>query len=148
MPMVVTNPTFAMPALVLANAWHQYPMVMVFVLAALQTIPQELVEASRIDGATAWQHFRLVTMPLISNTILVSVILTAMHTFNNASIVFIMTGGGPLGLTETLATRVFIEGFKLFRTGPASAIAVLCFAANVVLALTFIRVLRAPRGTS
>lgn len=142
MPIAVTSLTFAMPALILANSWHQFPLVMVFVLAALQTVPKEVAEAALIDGATAWQAFRAITFPLIKGTVFVAMILTSMQTFNNASIVFIMTGGGPVGVTSTLATASFIEGFKLFNTGPAAAIAVLCFAFNVMFAFIFIRVLR------
>jgi ABC-type sugar transport system permease subunit len=83
-----------MPALIVANVWHSYPLVMVFVLAALQTVPAELYEAARIDGASAWQRFRLITLPMVRNTTLVVLVLTTLHTFNNVTMVFIMTGGG------------------------------------------------------
>ena len=141
MPTAVTSLQFAMPALVVANCWHLYPLVLVLVLAALQTIPADLHEAALVDGATPWQRFRLITIPLISNTILVALVLCTLNTFNNAALVFVMTGGGPIDTTRTLALSAFLEGFKFYRIGLASAIAVICFAFNAIFTLLYIRVL-------
>ena len=145
MPNAVTSPTLAMPALILANAWHSYPLVMIFVLAALQTVPPELYEAARIDGANGWQRFRLITLPIVRNTTLVVLVLTTLHTFNNVTMVFVMTGGGPAGSTETLALKVFLEEFKYHRTGIASAAAIVIFGLNLLFSLAYIRVLRGPK---
>jgi ABC-type sugar transport system permease subunit len=134
-----------MPALIMANVWHSYPLVMIFVLAALQTVPAELYEAARIDGAGAWQRFRMITLPLVMNTTIVVLVLTTLHTFNNVTMVFIMTGGGPVGTTETLALRVFLEEFKYFHTGIAAAAAVVIFSLNMVFSLAYIRVLRSEK---
>jgi len=142
LPNATTNMSLAMPALVLANVWHSYPLVMIFVLASLQTVPAELYEAARIDGAGPWQRFRLITLPMVRNTTLVVLVLTTLHTFNNVTMVFIMTGGGPIGSTETLALRVFLEEFKYFRTGVAAAAAVIIFSLNLLFSLAYIRVLR------
>jgi len=146
LPNATTNIALAMPALVIANVWHSYPLVMIFVLASLQTVPPELYEAARIDGAGAWKRFRLITLPLVKNTTLVVLVLTTLHTFNNVTMVFIMTGGGPVGTTETLALRVFLEEFKYFRTGVASAAAVIIFALNFFFSLAYIRVLRGEKS--
>lgn len=145
LPNAVTSPDLAMPALVVANVWHSYPLVMIFVLAALQTVPAELYEAARIDGASAWNRFRLITLPIVRNTTLVVLVLTTLHTFNNVTMVFIMTGGGPVGTTETLALRVFPEEFKYYQTGIASAAAVIIFALNLLFSLVYIRVLRGEK---
>jgi multiple sugar transport system permease protein len=142
MPNPMTNPALAMPALILCNAWCSYPLVMVFVLAALQTIPTELEEAAKIDGATAWQRFRHVVFPLVRNTTLVTLVLTTLHTFNGVSIVLIMTGGGPVGATDVMALRVFEEAFKFYRMGLATAGAVIIFALNIVFTIAYMRVLR------
>ena len=142
LPNAVTSPALAMPALIIANVWHSYPLVMIFVLAALQTVPAELYEAARIDGASAWNRFKLITLPMVRNTTLVVLVLTTLHTFNNVTMVFIMTGGGPVGVTETLALRVFLEEFKYYQTGIASAAAVIIFALNLLFSLVYIRVLR------
>lgn len=145
MPNAVTSPAFAMPALIIANVWHSYPLIMVFVLAALQTVPADLYEAARIDGASAWQRFRLITLPMVRNTTLVVLVLTTLHTFNNVTMVFIMTGGGPVGTTETLALRVFLEEFKYYQTGIASAAAVIIFGLNLLFSLVYVRVLRGDK---
>jgi multiple sugar transport system permease protein len=142
LPNATTSSSLAMPALIMANVWHSYPLVMIFVLAALQTVPAELYEAARIDGAGPWQRFRLITLPLVKNTTIVVLVLTTLHSFNNVTMVFIMTGGGPVGATETLALRVFLEEFKYFHTGIAAAAAVVIFSLNMLFSLAYIRVLR------
>lgn len=142
MPNPLTSESLAMPALILCNTWGSYPLVMVFVLAALQTIPTELQEAAKIDGANNWQRFRHVIFPLVRNTTLVTLVLTTLHSFNNVSIVLIMTGGGPVGATDTMALRVFEEGFKFFRTGLATAGATIIFALNILFTIAYLRVLR------
>jgi multiple sugar transport system permease protein len=142
MPNPLTSQTLAMPALILCNAWGSYPLVMVFVLAALQTIPTELQEAAKIDGASGWQRFRHVVFPLVRNTTLVTLVLTTLHTFNGVSIVLIMTGGGPVGATDVMALRVFEEGFKFYRMGLATAGAVIIFGLNILFTVVYMRVLR------
>lgn len=142
MPNPMTSQSLAMPAIILCNAWGSYPLVMVFVLAALQTIPTELHEAAKIDGATGWQRFRHIIFPLVRNTTLVTLVLTTLHTFNGVSIVLIMTGGGPVGATDVMALRVFEEGFKFYRMGLATAGAVIIFGLNILFTVAYMRVLR------
>jgi multiple sugar transport system permease protein len=142
MPNPLTSELLAMPSIILCNAWGSYPLVMVFVLAALQTVPTELHEAARIDGAGAWQRFRHVMFPLVRNTTLVTLVLTTLHSFNNVTIMLIMTGGGPVGATDTMAFRVFEEGFKYYRMGLATAGAVIIFGLNILFTVGYMRVLR------
>lgn len=139
MPNVLTNPSFAMPALCVVNAWSSYPLVMVLVLAALQTIPDELLDAARVDGASFLQRLRHVMFPLIRRQIAVAMIMTTLHTFNNATLVLVMTGGGPVGTTNTMALRVFREGLAYFNMGTASAGAIAVLLLNVIFAVCFIR---------
>lgn len=146
MPNLLTSSTWAMPALILCNAWGSYPLVMVFTLSALQTIPKEVHEAARMDGARRWQRFVNVTFPLVRNTTLVTVVLTTLHCFNGVTIVLIMTGGGPLDATDVMALRVFEEGFKFHRMGLASAGAVIIFAINVLFTVAYMRVLKNEHG--
>ena len=146
-PDMVTNKHAAMTAVVLCNAWASYPLVMVFVLAALQTVPKELLESAQIDGASGLQRFRHVTFPIVSNTTMVALVLTTLHAFKNVEIILLMTGGGPVGATETMAIRVFQEGFQFFRMGVASSGAVVVFLVNVLFTLAFIRVLRGESST-
>jgi multiple sugar transport system permease protein len=142
----LTDARWAMPSLILANTWHSYPLVMVFTLAALQTIPGEVREAARIDAQSAWRRFWHVTLPLIRGTVLVALVLTTLHTFNTVTTVLIMTGGGPAGATDVLALRVFKEGFQFYRMEVAATAAVCIFVLNIVFSLVYIRVLRGERG--
>ncbi|HVY21088.1 MAG TPA: sugar ABC transporter permease [Bauldia sp.] len=141
-PSLLTSFTWSMPALILAHSWSSYPMIMVFTLAALQTVPNELNEAAVIDGAGPWQRFAHVTFPHIRSTLLVALVLTTLNTFNHVTMVLVMTGGGPVGSTETMALKVFLEAFKYYRMGTASAGAVVIFAVNVIFALIYARILR------
>lgn len=143
---LLTNPAWAMPSITLTNIWHSYPLVMVFTLAALQTIPADIVEAAKIDSASPWRRFWYVTLPLIRNTLLVSLVLTTLHTFNTVTTVLIMTGGGPAGATEVLALRVFKEGFQFYRMEVAATAAVVIFFLNIAFALAFMRVLKSERA--
>ena len=145
-PNVITDPFYAMLSVVVASAWAQFPLVMVFMLAALQTVPIELIEAARMDGASAWQVFCNVKFPLVRNTLMLTLILTTLHTFKNVEIILIMTGGGPNGATETMALRIFQEAFLFFRMGVGSAGAVIVFILNLLFAFVFIRVLRSDHG--
>lgn len=144
-PNPLTSTALAMPSVILANAWRSYPLVMIFVIAALQTIPSELLDAARIDGASRWQTFWHVVFPLIRNTVLVALVLTTLHTFNMVTLILVMTGGGPVGTTDVLALRVFKEGFQFYRMGVASATAVVIFLLNLAFTLVYVRVLRAER---
>ncbi|QJR09610.1 sn-glycerol-3-phosphate transport system permease protein UgpA [Usitatibacter rugosus] len=142
----LTDTSWAMASLIVANTWHSYPLVMVFTLAALQTIPPEVREASRIDAASSWRRFLHVTLPLIRNTVMVALVLTTLHTFNTVTTVLIMTGGGPAEVTDVLALRVFKEGFTFYRMEVASAAAVLIFGLNIAFSIAYIRVLRSDRA--
>jgi ABC-type sugar transport system permease subunit len=141
-PNPLTSFSLSMPALVIAHSWSSYPMIMVFMLAALQTVPSELIEAAHIDGANARQRFVHVTFPHVKSTLLVALVLTTLNTFNHVTMILVMTGGGPIGTTETLSLRVFLEAFKYYRMGTASAGAVVIFCVNVLFAILYARILR------
>ncbi|MFI4982385.1 MAG: carbohydrate ABC transporter permease, partial [Nevskiales bacterium] len=119
-----------------------YPLVMIFTLAALQTVPIDIQEAARLDTRSEWQRFRFVTLPLIKDSVLVAAVLTTLRSFNNVTLVLAMTGGGPVGATDVLGIRVFNEAFQFYRMDVASTIAVIIFALNILASVAFIRVLR------
>lgn len=141
-PSILTDPRLALAGMVLANTWHAFPLVMIFTLAALQTVPAELHDAARLDTRTEWQRFRHVTLPLIRQSVLVAIVLTSLRSFNNVTLFVAMTGGGPVGATDALGIRVFSEAFQFYRMDVASTIAVLIFACNLLASVLFIRVLR------
>ena len=117
------DPGIALFSVTIVNIWRDYPFMTVVLLAGLQTIPDELYEAAEIDGASAWQRFRNITMPLIAPITLISTTLLAIWSFNNFDLVFLITGGGPAGATEVLPTYVFLEAFRRLNPTYAASIA-------------------------
>lgn len=129
-------------ALIVANAWNTFPIALVLILAALQTIPSELYEAGKVDGAVGWKAFTNITFPLIKPTILVTLIMLSLEYFNMVTLMYVLTGGGPFSSTETLSLRAFKEGFDYWNIGLGSSFSVIIFLFNIVLSLVYIRVLR------
>jgi multiple sugar transport system permease protein len=146
MPNIISSPAAAMTSVIVASAWASFPLVMVFVLAALQTVPRDLTEAAQIDGASGWQRFVHITFPLVRNTTMIALILISLHAFKNVETVLVMTGGGPDGATETMPLKVFREAFTIFRLGVGSAGAVMIFILNLLFTAAFVRVLRTEHG--
>lgn len=144
-PSLTTSPDWAMTTLIQVNTWRAYPLILVFMLAALQVIPKELLEAAKIDGASARQTLSKIVFPLIKSTLMVSVVLTSLDTFNMVTLILVLTGGGPAGSTDVLALQVFKEAFQFFNIGIASASAVIIFGLNIVFTLVYMRVLRMER---
>jgi multiple sugar transport system permease protein len=140
--MFVANPDVAMTTLIAINAWQSYPYAMVLFLAALQTIPNELYEAARIDGASAGKCFRYVTIPFISNVLMVVVIMCTLHYFNMVTLMYVLTGGGPIYRTETLSLKVFLEAFTHWDMSLASTLGIVIFAFNAAFSVLYIRLLR------
>lgn len=135
------NPSTAMAAVIIANVWKYFPFMMTMLLAGLQGIPQQLYEAAAIDGATAWDAFRHVTMPQLSPVIAVSLLLAATWAINAFSIVYLMTGGGPAHTTEILPVYIYRLAFNAFDFGPAAAASMLLFVAVLVISVFYLRML-------
>jgi multiple sugar transport system permease protein len=136
------NPKYAMPSLILSNVWRTYPLAMVLLLAALQTIPPNLYEAARVDGANRIQMFRYVTLPMIQPTILITVIMLSSHYFNMVTQILFLTDGTPLGKTEVLSLRLFHELFISWKVGFAASIGILIVIFNILFTLLYIKLLR------
>lgn len=116
------DPDLAMPAVMLVGIWKNVGFYMVIYLAGLQSIPRDLYEAARIDGASAWQQFRRVTWPLLANQTMLVTILCAIATLQAFDQIFVMTGGGPFFQTETLVMLIYRSGFERFEFGYAAAV--------------------------
>jgi len=138
----LSNPDWALRILVLVNTWMTYPLPTVLFLAALQTVPRELYESATIDGCSTWSSFWRVTLPYIQNTVVATAIMVTLQFFNMVTLIYVMTGGGPLGTTQTLSLRVFLDGFFNFRVAGAAVVGMVIFALNVAFSLSYIRVLR------
>lgn len=130
-------------AVLIANIWLGWPFMMVIATGALQSIPTELYEAANVDGATKWQQFWKITLPLIRPAMVPAIMIGIMMTFNQFNIIFFVTGGGPIGLTEILVT----QGFKLVNPqgwyGVASAFNIIVFIILAIITLTTNRISRA-----
>ncbi|HZB33836.1 MAG TPA: sugar ABC transporter permease [Streptosporangiaceae bacterium] len=116
------DPSLAMPAVMIVGVWKNVGFYMVMYLAGLQSIPRELYEAARVDGAGAWARFRSITWPLLANQTMLVTILCAISTLQAFDQIFVMTDGGPFFRTETLVKMVYRVGFKEFQFGYAAAI--------------------------
>jgi multiple sugar transport system permease protein len=134
--------SIALLVLIGVNIWMSYPFAMILFLAGLQTIAGELYEAARIDGASAFQEFLYITLPLLANTFLATCIMLTLYYFTMVTLIFTLTNGGPLGVTEVLSLRVFHETFYNWRIGRASALGFVIFILNAVFSFTYVRVLQ------
>jgi multiple sugar transport system permease protein len=113
----------AMPSVIVASFWRGFPFWVISFLAALQTVPHELYEAAAIDGASAWQRFRHVTLPSIRHVVLVVVLLSTIWTTNSFEAIWLMTQGGPSDATMTFPVLAYF-GMQSLRIGEASAVSV------------------------
>ncbi|SCF25935.1 carbohydrate ABC transporter permease [Micromonospora mirobrigensis] len=118
------QPRSAQTSVVLVSAWQAVALCVVVYLAGLQTIPRELYDAARIDGAGAWQAFRRVTWPLLAPALTINSTLLLINGFKTYDIPVVLNGTGPAGATRTIATEVIRVGFTVNRAGLASAMAV------------------------
>jgi multiple sugar transport system permease protein len=138
------DPRFAMPAIILLAVWKNFGYNMLIFLAGLQTIPDELYEAAAIDGAGPWQRFRHITLPGLAPTALFVGVTTLIGYFQLFAEPYVMTQGGPLGATRSLVLLMYEEGFRWWRMGIASTVAVLLLVITVVAALVQLRLQRRP----
>jgi multiple sugar transport system permease protein len=113
-------------AVLLADVWHWTPFMFLLSLGALQMVPRELYEAADVDGASAWQSFRLITLPMVYESLIVACILRAMEAFEIFAEPFVMTGGGPGRATETVSLHIYKSAFTFFEMGYAGAMIAVC----------------------
>ncbi|HGQ6093839.1 TPA: carbohydrate ABC transporter permease [Streptococcus pneumoniae] len=118
---------WAFLCLVFINIWFGAPMIMVNVLSALQTVPEEQFEAAKIDGASSWQVFKFIVFPHIKVVVGLLVVLRTVWIFNNFDIIYLITGGGPANATTTLPIFAYNLGWGTKLLGRASAVTVLLF---------------------
>ncbi len=135
----LANPREAMSLLVLANVWKETPFCTLLVLAALQGIPEELYEAAKVDGASAVQRFRRITLRLILPVVMVAGLLQTIWGFQTFELAYIVTGGGPFSSTELISLRVYAMTFRSLRFGYGAAMAYLSSLILLVPAVFYIR---------
>ena len=121
------DPRFAMPAIILLSVWKNFGYNMMIFVAALQSIPEELYEAARIDGASAVQQFRHVTLPMLGPTFVFVGIITAIGFLQLFPEPYVMTRGGPVNATLSVVMLMYEQGFKFWRMGYAASVAFMLF---------------------
>ena len=139
------DPHWAMPAIILFAVWKNFGYNMIIFLAGLQSIPEELYEAARIDGASVWRQFASVTLPMLSPVVMLVGILTIAGYFQLFAEPYVMTQGGPLQSTVSVLYFMYEEGFKWWNLGSASAVAFILFL--LIFAVTALQ-LRGKRWTA
>lgn len=130
------SPNQVIPSLVIIDVWEWTPMIALIVMAGLSTLPSEPYEAADVDGASAWQKLTHITLPLLSPTILVAVMLRLIDVLKTYDIIYATTQGGPDSGSETLNLYGYILGFQYFKLGNASALLMLFF--GLVMGMTLL----------
>jgi multiple sugar transport system permease protein len=136
-----------MASLVLVNTWKSFPFVMIMILAGLQTIPDELYRAAKVDGANALRQFLEITLPQLVPVITVTTVLSIISNMNSFTIPYVMTGGGPAHQSEIIITWVNNLSFQSLRFGYSSAVAVVLFLALFVFSYFYVRALSTRGGS-
>ena len=138
----LADPTLAKASLVVAHVWKEGPLAVIFFLAGLQLIPDELYEAARIDGGGGWKIFRYVTLPLLRPIFLVVIVYETMTAILTFDTIYVMTGGGPADATALISWFAYAEIFKSLNLGHGVALAIIIALITLVLIILYLRVLR------
>ncbi|MBK1793282.1 sugar ABC transporter permease [Devosia sp. WQ 349] len=137
----IDNTTTALPSLIVINVWKEFSFAMIMLMAGLQTVPEQLLRAAKVDGANAWQRFWHVTFPHLAGVSTVTVLLLLVTNFNSFIIPWLTTGGGPAGATDIWITQIYQLAFGRQRWGVAAAYSVLLFLIMMTLGYFYVRAL-------
>jgi multiple sugar transport system permease protein len=132
-PSWLGNPVLAMISIIVINTWRGLPFYGITLLAGLQTVPPELYEAATIDGASGWQRFRYVTLPLLKPIILIVTLFSVIFTFADFQLVYVLTHGGPQNATQLFATYAFDIGMGAGQLGLGASVALMMLPALALL---------------
>ena len=135
----LSDPQIALYPVIIAATWNAVGLPMLLFLAGLQTVPEELLEAAKIDGAGPIRRFLLVTFPLLRETTLIVLAITAINALKAYDIVYAMTNGGPANRTQLLSTWMYFLTYNYNTVGQGTAIAVILFAITLIFAIPYIR---------
>ncbi|ASS99156.1 MULTISPECIES: carbohydrate ABC transporter permease [Geobacillus] len=136
---LLTTEAGAMFAVIFADVWKTTPYMALLLLAGLQTIPHSLYEAASIDGATKWQQFTQITLPLLKSSILVALLFRTLDAFRVFDLIYVLTGGGPANSTETISILAYKVMFSQTNFGAGSALAVVVFLCVAIISMIYIK---------
>jgi multiple sugar transport system permease protein len=140
-PNFIDNVNTVLPSLIVVNIWREFPFAMIMIMAGLQTVPEQLLRAAKVDGASAWQRFWHVTFPHLRGVSTVTILLLAVANFNSFIVPWITTGGGPSNASHIWITHIYELAFGRQRWGVAAAYSVLLFIILMVLGYFYVRAL-------
>jgi len=140
------NVNTVLPSLIVVNIWKEFPFAMIMVLAGLQTVPDQLLRAARVDGAGHWHTFWHVTFPHLRSVSTITLLLLVVTSINYFTIPWIMTGGGPAGASDIWITAIYEMAFGRLRFGPAAAYSVILFFILMCLSYCYVRALTGNGG--
>ncbi len=141
------DPAWAMPAIILMAVWKNFGYNMIIFIAGLQSIPQELYEAASIDGASAWQQFKSITIPMLAPTTLFISVITMIGYFQLFAEPYVMTQGGPLNSTLSIVLYMYQQGFRWWNMGYSAALAFVLFAIILIVSLIQSRIQKLTRAS-
>ena len=143
-----SDPALAMTILIGVCAWRGVPFSVIVLLGGLQTLPRDVFEAAAIDGATRWQRFRYLTVPLLRPIVLICLIMGTGGALNSLDIPLALTGGGPGNATELIAISLYKQSFFQLDIGYGATIGTIMLIVNLVLIVLYLSILRPRRGAS
>lgn len=135
------SPLLALNAAIFMDVWKTTPFVALLLMAGLQTIPQDLYQAARVDGASNWTQFKSITLPLLKPVILVVLIFRTLDAFRVFDAIYVLTGGGPANTTETLSIYAYKVLFQTLQFGYGSAISITVFFCVGLITIFYVRLL-------
>lgn len=141
----LANPDMAMVSVIVVQIWKLYPVMFIVLLAALQNVPKELLEAARLDGAHARQRFWYITLPFIRGTSVIITLLASIWTFQNFDIIYLLTGGGPASATKILPTLMYEKAFWGSEMGYAAAVGMVMLAGLLAISVIYLFAYRAQK---
>ncbi len=142
------NTTWVLPSLIITNVWKEFSFVMIMMLAGLQTVPEQLLRAARIDGANAWNQFVHITIPQVKNVMVITILLLLIANLNSFGLPYIMTGGGPANASMIWIVQIYMFAFRNLQFGLASAFSVILFIFMMSLGYFYVKALTGGKGNS
>jgi len=143
----VYAPTWVIPSLVLVEIWHWTPLIMLIVLGGLAALPTEPYESARLDGASEWQLFRYITLPLLAPFLIVAAVIRTIDALKAFDTIYVISQGGPGTASETINLYLYLQAFAFYNVGNASAVVVVFFVIILALALLLLHVREKAKWT-
>jgi multiple sugar transport system permease protein len=142
----LSEPNTALASVTVANIWRGTAFSMILIYAGLQTLPEDVLEAAKIDGANAWQRLTRVMIPLLAPVLFITLIIVTIETFNTFDMVMALTGGGPGRGTEVIALSIYYQIFQQLNLGRGAAAAVMLLAVNMIITFVYLRYIERRQG--